>query len=169
MDLNKPLDAINAYQKSRDIYVNAMGADSTAVANAEINMAVVNLYYLGEYQTALELFELALGKFVANNGKKNNYYYMSLPYATCLIKLNQFERAKAVVTESIEYYRNRSVKSVRNQSLGESLLANILIQEGDDEPARAILIRVKDSVFEHYGDTIHGEMLNEDLKKLNIN
>lgn len=163
---NRPLEAMKSYQKSRQIYQEAVGKNSINVAFAEVNMAATYLYDLAEYDQAKIYFETALAKFVNNLGKTNNYYYMRLPYALCLIKLNQYDEAKVVVAESIKYYQNRPTPSTRNLPLGKSLMAHILINEGDYKEAAVLLEESMHSVLKHYGDTMHKEMIENDLRIL---
>jgi len=163
---DKPNESLTNHQKSYQIYHEAVGEESNKVARTEINMAVVYLYLLSDYNQAKILYESALFKFEKNAGKTNNYYYMRLPYAFCLIKLHQYNIAKAVIAESAKYYRERKEKSIRNIALAESLMAHIMIHEGEYAEAQALLERSKDAMIKYFGDTIHRDMIEKDIKKL---
>lgn len=162
----QPEKALEQHQKSYQIYQMTAGVNSTKMAFAEINIAVVYLYLLADYEQAKNYFESALAKFIKNSGKTNNYYYMRLPYATCLIKLNQYSIAKEIIAESIKYYEERSTKAVRNLSLGKVLMAHVLIHEGDYKNGENMLKNAMPSVIKNYGNTIHSEMIESDLKIL---
>lgn len=152
--------------KSLELYKKALGDKATKVAFNEVNIGTVYLYLLSDYEQAKVFYESALEKFFNNNGKTNNFYYIQLPYATCLIKLNQYDTAKKLVKESLTYYLGRQRKSVRNISLAKSLLGHILIHEKNYEEGKQLLLASQASVQKHYAETIHSEMIEADLKIL---
>lgn len=159
-------ESIESYAKSRAIYAEKLGENSTNVAFTEINMAVNHLYHLGNYEQAKAMFEKALSKFVLNSGKTNNYHYMSLPYATALIKLHEFDAAKERIEESLHYYLNRETKSESNIALARSLLAHVLVEAGDYVQAHELYTQSITQVIKNYGDTIHKAMIDEDVGKI---
>lgn len=160
---SRPEKAVENYIKSRNIWINNLGKDATKVAFAEINIGVTYLYDMSKFEQAEAYFRMALDKFLLNSGKNNNYYYMRIPYAFCLIKLERYEDAKSVASESLNYYLNRKKQSEININLAKSLMAHILIVEGEYEQAHKLLKGIVTNVMKHYGDTIHKDMIEADI------
>ncbi|WP_223786732.1 serine/threonine protein kinase [Marinicella meishanensis] len=163
MNSDRVEQSIDSFAKSREIYADKLGENSTNVAFTEINMAVNHLYELDNPQAAKELFELALAKFVNNSGKTNNYHYMNLPYATCLMKLNLWAEAKEAVMESLNYFLHRESKSELSIAFAHSLLAHVLVHEGDYLQAHELYSQSITRVIKNYGDTIHKLMIDQDV------
>ena len=68
--------------------------------------------------------------------------------------------------ESLNYYLARTNKSDRNINLAKSLMAHVLIQEGEYQQANELLQSSVSSVMKHYGDTLHKDIVENDLQIL---
>jgi serine/threonine protein kinase len=169
MNSNRHEQSLESYAKSRAIYADKLGENSTKVAFTEINMAVNYLYHMGNPDDAKGLFELALDKFIKNAGKTNNYYYMNLPYATCLIKLGLWSDAKKTILESLEYFSQRESKSELSIAFAQSLLAHVLVHEGDFIQAHELYSQSIIRMIKNYGDTIHKPMIDRDVATIAAN
>jgi serine/threonine-protein kinase len=156
-------DSLNYYRQSLSVYNKNLGSESIRSALIELNIGVVYLYETNDLQLAEQHLIQGLTKIENISGKNNNYYYMSLVYATCLVKLNQYNIAEKIIDETISYYTSRNKLKGRAMALAKSLKGHILVFKKQYVEAEKLLLSSKEKVLESYGNTFHREMIESDL------